>query len=182
MNCQITIRGNGIGRYGHPKNDRTGPLSEFLVDNVVLLRQISKHLKQCNKCTVEEVLQIYLKRLNPGKSFNGCVSISLASKALVFENIARRKEETLTPGLVNEFLWRSPPASAFHEFSDRLSIIDKYNCLNLYKNSSYWPNCVPDDISESDKYLVELVDSGVSGELSNEEIEKLVQICEVQQS
>ena len=50
MDCEITIKGNGEGRNGHPKTDRTGPVREFLVDNGVFYRAVKKHVAKCDVC------------------------------------------------------------------------------------------------------------------------------------
>jgi hypothetical protein len=62
MRCIITIPGDGKGRYGKPKNDRTGPVEEFVVDNGYFYPRVFAHVEKCKLCDPTEVLHKYLER------------------------------------------------------------------------------------------------------------------------
>jgi hypothetical protein len=134
LNCQITVKGNGVGGHGVPKHDRTGPLSEFLVDNGVFYRAVTNHLKTCNICTVTEVLQTYMARRHDPK-FEGMTSTGLQKRAVLLGKLAAKKKETLPPGLVNEFLWRG----GFYgvaEYNSLLSIGERFKAAQLEVTAS----------------------------------------------
>jgi hypothetical protein len=66
MDCIITVKGDGVGRNGHPKTDKTGPIRDFLVDNEVFYRAVKNHVAACNKCDPYAILDHHLqRRLDP---------------------------------------------------------------------------------------------------------------------
>jgi len=108
MNCVITVKGDGAGRNGHPKTDKTGPVSDFLVDNTVFYTAISKHLKDCTVCDPVAILEEYLSRRKREPKFKRSTSKSLVELALKYERLFIKKKLTFNPELINEIIWRSP--------------------------------------------------------------------------
>jgi hypothetical protein len=102
MECRIKVAGDGIGKYGKPKTDKEGPISDFLVDNAVYYTAIRKHLKDCNICDMNDILSTYLRRRIQMPKFNGKTSAGLVDNALKFENLACKKGVVLQEGLVND--------------------------------------------------------------------------------
>lgn len=112
MDCTITVKGNGVGRYGHPKHDRTGPIREFLVDNQIFYRVVKNHVATCDKCDPNAILEHYLaRRLDPKtwrtkKKPNTPVPVfpvseGLAHLALQYDRLFGTRLHT---GLVRKFL------------------------------------------------------------------------------
>jgi hypothetical protein len=177
MDCIITVKGNGVGKYGHSKNDRTGPLKDFLVDNQVLYLAVTKHLQGCSTCSIEAVLREYLRRRVEIPKFKGGMSSSLPKRALILEKLAKKKGQPVPRELVNEFLWRSGVYGVIEHY-DRLSVRERFQAFQLDRYlSASWPK-----LHEADKYLYELAGQGLKGDLTNEELEELVQVAEVQLS
>lgn len=62
LTCIIMIPGDGVGRYGKPKRDRTGPVEEFVVDNGYFYPRVFAHVEKCKLCDPTEILNKYLTR------------------------------------------------------------------------------------------------------------------------
>ncbi len=92
LDCILTVKGNGVGRYGHPKKDRTGPITDFLVDNTVFYSAVTKHLTICKRCSIQEVLTAYLDRRVQKPKFEGKTSGSLVRRAIVLANLAKKRK------------------------------------------------------------------------------------------
>lgn len=102
MNCIITVKaGPGNGR---PVQDRSGPVSSFLVDNTVFYSAISKHLKKCSICSPSDILGVLLKRRKTLEKFHGYTSSSLVDLALRFEKF---KNDPPSKEMVDEVIVRS---------------------------------------------------------------------------
>jgi hypothetical protein len=172
--CQITVKGDGVGRYGKPKTDKTGPLSDFLVDNSVFYAAVTKHLQKCDRCDVVEVLQTYLRRRIQVPKFKGQTSTSLMKRAVILENLARKKKVALPDGLVNAFLWRGGPYGVL-EHGHRLSVRERFQAFRL----TPLHESLRGKFSQTDLYLARLADSGLSGEATDAELEELVKVAEV---
>lgn len=100
MSCVITVKGDGQGRYGHPKNDRTGPLEEFMVDNVVFYTAVFKHLKSCDGHDPNKILKYYLsRRIKRGDQMITGTLVKLALKYA--------RHFVIDPAILNEYKWRS---------------------------------------------------------------------------
>jgi hypothetical protein len=175
MNCVITVKGDGVGRYGKPKVDRTGPLSEFLVDNSVFYVEITKHLQQCSVCSVNAVLTEYLRRRVQIPKFKGQTGASLVKRAVILERLAKKKGEALTPGLVNEIIWR---CDIWHiiKFNARLSLRERFTAFKFHGT-----DVIPKlkELSTQDRYLVELVRGSDLGKITDQELEELLVAAEV---
>lgn len=175
MHCQITVTGDGVGRYGKPKVSRTGPLSEFLVDNSVFYVEVTKHLASCKVCSIDAVLKVYLNRRVTISKFKGETGSSLVKRALILEKLAKKKGETMTPGLINEIIWRRGVKEVIH-YNSRLSIRERYMAFSFHGT-----NAIPliKDLNVQDRYLVDLVGQGHIGSISSEELEELMVAAEV---
>ena len=178
LTCQITIKGNGVGRYGHPKTDRTGPLSEFLVDNQVFYKEICKHLRSCTSCDVIEVMNVYLQRRMDPKKSNGKVSQSLLKQSTSLEKIAQKKNIPIPAGLMGEFLWRRGIQGMLE---GNLTIREKYNAIKL-EIATEKNIFLPSDLSTMDKHLVQMVREGVVDNATDDEIVDLMSVAEVMYS
>lgn len=44
FDCVITVKGNGKGENGWFKHDKTGPVSQFMVDNTYLYPIVRRHV------------------------------------------------------------------------------------------------------------------------------------------
>lgn len=172
--CQITVKGDGVGKYGKPKKDRTGPVSDFLVDNSVFYAAVTKHLQKCETCDLVEVLQTYLRRRIQVPKFKGQTSTSLMKRALILENLAMKKGVALPEGLVNAFLWRGGPYGVA-EHSSRLTFRERLQAFRLAPlNDHLRPRLSPTDL-----YLARLAEQGLSGDVTEAELEELVKVAEV---
>ena len=129
--CEMTVEGNGEGRYGRFKQSKTGPVSRFMVDNTFLYAQVKKHILSCSLCDPTEALRHYLNRRltlekfkpKPGKKWPilGHLTISLADLALRYERQCS-KTRPVPAELVNEFIWRTANAGFIVEHEHRLSV------------------------------------------------------------
>jgi len=179
LSCSITVPGDGKGRYGKPKNDRTGPLSSFLVNNQVFFTVVKNHLKTCSKCSIDAVLTVYRDRTI--SKLTGCSSNSLIRHALGLEKIAIENGETLTPGLVNEILWRGGP-QPIREFRTRLSVKEKLMAFSHPRYKSMDPYGFGLDGLSFDNLeiqLINLASQEIGLNLNDQEILELCEISEV---
>jgi len=105
--CEITVKGDGQGRHGHPKNDRTGPLREFLVFNQVFFKAVRDHLKDCSRCDPAEVMRVYLERVRnpPTKATNGRTSSTFIDHVSKLEKLLARKGSPPLPSEVVNEVW-----------------------------------------------------------------------------
>lgn len=115
MDCRILVKGNGKGGHGVPVRDREGPLKEFLVDNQVFYRAVTRHLRICDKCSAEECLRLLLDRRIA--KVGGAVSSSFLRQAVILGNLKTRPASRET---VNEAILRSE-SFLLDEFRDRFS-------------------------------------------------------------
>ena len=104
--CQITVKGNGIGKYGHSKTDRTGAVADFLVDNTVLYAAVRKHIRKCNVCDPRDALQEYLNRRIRNPKFKGMSSNGLVTQAVALNKICKQRNLPDMDDLVREMMWR----------------------------------------------------------------------------
>ncbi len=98
LDCTITIPAGGS--HGSPRTDRTGPLSQFITDNEVHYRAISKHLKECGTCDPREILERFLE--NRFVRMHGRTSGLLVRMAVAYRKkfADRVPEETLRTFIV----------------------------------------------------------------------------------
>jgi len=180
MHCVITVKGNGVGRYGHPKTDRTGPVSEFLVDNGVFYTAVYKHVKDCPTCDPVQVLKVYLDRRTNGAKFNGVTSDGQVKLALKYERLFKKNKVQYDTELINEFLWRS---TAFEEYEARIGVRGMARALvNLFTRE---PHSFQPYLNHSKtviKTLANLVQNAGPGILSatDDDFNQLLQVAEVQ--
>ena len=176
MNCIITIAGNGSGRYGSPKTPRTGPISEFRVDNTVFYIAITNHLKTCNVCNIEEILRVYLERRKKSPKFNGFTSSGLAKRAQILEKLAIKKKKPVPKELVNEFLWRAGPYFTQY-FGDRLSPREKILGFKVLFSVPEFTQVGL--LTNVDMTLAKIAQDSSGKDFTDEEIESLVRVAEV---
>lgn len=180
MSCLITVKGDGKGLNGHPKTDRTGPLSEFLIDNVHFYTAVRKHLKTCQTCSPTDVLQVYLNRRlasqkDPKKPLREWfpVSSTLLSNAMMY---GRQWPETLP--LVKQFLlYTFSPA----EFMDH---IDWYTNDQVIDYFARWQKRNPDFFPISgkhDRFKILLSIPNLES-VSGDELDHIMSVAEIIQS
>lgn len=132
FDCVITVKGNGKGENGRFKLDKTGPVSQFMVDNTYLYPVVKKHVVACPHCDPTEVLRHYLRRRlvlpkfqpKPGQplwNVDGQLTGSLAKLALSYERMTA-KNRPVPRELVNEFIWRTASVDMLVEHGPRLSV------------------------------------------------------------
>ena len=177
MNCQITVKGNGHGGYGHPKTDKTGPLKDFLVDNQVFYRAVREHLKTCSVCSVEEILRFYLDRRLENPKFEERSSSTLAKHAVALEKLAAKKKTPVPKELVNEFLWRVG-VYGVKDYSIRLSPLEMYKAFRLDVVRTLIHVDVS-SISPIAKQVYMLAKQAINEDLTEEEVEQLLPIVEI---
>ena len=171
LSCNITVLGDGNGRYGKPKTTKTGPLSDFLVDNSVFYVAITKHLKECDHCSIDAVLTEYLRRRRESVKFNGQSSSGLVKRAIILERLAKKRGQSLTPGIVNELIWRNG-LYAVQEYGSRLSLREKFMAFTRTPVRSLIK------LTEEDE-LLRRISHQINENSSEEEIEELLKIAEV---
>jgi hypothetical protein len=175
MNCVITVKGDGVGKYGHPKTDQTRTIKEFLVDNTKFYIAVTKHLKTCNVCDIEEILRYYLARRI--QKFEGKTSIGLTSRALVLEKLAEKKKNPVPKSLVNEFIWRNvPPQKANRE---RLSNREKFLNYKLWFSIQKNLTSVGWQVSPAEKAIARIAFDSKSGNIDDQELEDLIKTVEI---
>ena len=65
MNCIITVKGSvdegrDIPRMGQSKCTKTGPVSDFIVHNQFLYQKVYEHVRDCDKCSTNEIIDRYV--------------------------------------------------------------------------------------------------------------------------
>ena len=181
MDCVITVKGDGKGKYGHPKADRTGPVSEFLVDNQVFYTAISKHLKNCDVCDPVEILKVYLDRRLKNPKFNQMVSDSLVKQALKLERLCDRRRIACDPKLINEFIWRSNAWEVNGQPLVRLSIREIVSAL-LVESRIHHARLHGRATVSSNSYKIRVI-AGIllnKADVDDQTLDELIQVAEVQ--
>lgn len=176
MDCVITIKGRPKTGYGHTKHDRTGPIKNFLVDNNVLYSDVTKHLKTCDKCSINSILEEYLRRRIEIDKFNGGTSGGLIRRALILERLALKKKEPLRPGLVNEFIWRGG-VYFLSNYAKRLSMLERYMACKMTNDQDM--SRLSHRLSKTDQYLVKLSQQNLEKNLTSEDLHDLLEVAEV---
>lgn len=106
MNCIITVKGDGVGRYGKTKTDRTGPIRDFLMDNQVLYTAVLRHVRECALCDPVAIFMHYLERRRNLPKHHGKTSRTFINLALKYEKICAERKTPLDKGLIHECYWR----------------------------------------------------------------------------
>jgi hypothetical protein len=131
FDCVVTVNGDGHGRNGQFKEDKTGPVSQFMVDNVVLYPLVKNHIVQCPHCDPTKAVRHYLERRKTLKKFKGRVTATLAKVALSYERKCA-KTRPVPRELVNEFIWRSGDPDLILSYEKRLSIEESVWAARFY--------------------------------------------------
>lgn len=105
FDCIVTVPGDGVGRDGRFKKDKTGAIKWLMVDNSFLYQIVRKHVIKCPHCSPERALEHYLHRRMV--RFNGRVSAGLMNLALQYERLAALEQRAVPMKLVNEFICRT---------------------------------------------------------------------------
>jgi len=132
MSCIITVIGDGKGRNGHPKKDRTGPLEEFMVDNIVFYTAVFQHLLSCNKHDPNEILKHYItRRIARGDQM---VTGTLVNMALKYA-----RNFKIDQSIINEYKWRNGIDAGVDGYKRRigLSLYDLAKAVKLQLNTGY---------------------------------------------
>lgn len=177
MNCVITIPGNGIGGYGRYKNDKTGPVKQFLVDNVYLYGKIFQHVRDCDVCDPEDTARFYLNRRKSLK-FNGIVTGSLIDLAVKYEKLAKKKNLPFNPTLVNEFVCCYAGSNVMPEF-DRLSlreIVDHTRFLKKHNGQFLFELC---RIHPDYGVISKILENDNNSPISEEDLKMLISVAEI---
>lgn len=99
LECVITVPGDGKGQYGRFKSDRTGQVSQFTVCNSFLYSQVFRHVKECDRCSPDDVLRTLLDR-KMGK--DGMVAQSMAELAMRYwDKLPRRTDVNLVKRILS---------------------------------------------------------------------------------
>jgi hypothetical protein len=173
LDCIITVKGNGVGKYGRSKKDRTGYVSEFCVDNTFFYRAIFKHLKECNKCDPNDVLKTLLFRRKDGLVTGSLAELAVKYKRnfqstdwlLVEEYICRCIDSRVILKYLNNFEYEQIPNfyRKFHSFGpqrfsglkmDRLDIESEQVFVFIKLYIQY---CTVTTLPESNDELMELI-------------------------
>jgi len=173
LDCIITVKGNGIGKYGHSKKDRIGSVSEFCVDNLVLYRAVFKHLKECNKCDPNDVLKTLLLRRKDGLVTGSLAELAVRYKRnfqstdrlLVEEYVCRCIDSRVILKYLNNFEYEQIPGfyRKFHSFGPQRFSGLKMNQLNMESEQVflfiklYIQFCKVVTLPESNDELMELI-------------------------
>lgn len=179
MNCVITIAGNGVGRYGRFKNDKTGPLKQFIVDNVHLYGKVFQHVKDCSICDPVQVLEAYLNRRRTDPKFKGITTDSLVKLALKYEKLFKKKNVVYDVKMVNEFIWRSWQIEYIPVYAPRLSlqeIVSHIRVLKKKTNGLTRPNSLFDDRYNM---VFQILRNDDGSEISEEHLQQLLKVAEV---
>jgi hypothetical protein len=112
LDCIITIRGDGEGKYGNIKEDKTGPLHDFLSFRKVYFKAIRDHVQKCDECKIEDIFVAYKNRVilnqdESGENEYGTTSKTLLEHVTALEKILRKSGKTYDKELVNELFLRS---------------------------------------------------------------------------
>jgi len=176
--CTLTIQGDGRGKYGKPKVTKIGPMRNFMTDNIVYYVEITKHLQTCDVCSIDEILKEYLRRRVEIPKFGGETSKALMERAVVLERLAIKRGQFLTPGLVNELIWRSGPFGV-KEYGSRLSLREKYLAFNM-KQMTVYSSPKSAGLQPEDELLAEIAASmPFDHTLTSEDLYEMLAVAEV---
>lgn len=177
MNCVVTIEGNGVGRYGRFKIDKTGPLKQFIVDNVFLYGKVFNHVKTCQVCDPVQVLEAYLNRRRSVLKFDGITTGSLVKLALKYEKFFKAKNLSYDVRMVNEFIWRSWDIQHAASYSPRLSLQEIVKHFRILKKRPHLIN----DRYFDDRYNVvfKILQNDDGTEMAEENIKQLIAVASV---
>jgi len=127
--CIITVKGDGKGRYGHPKSDRTGPIESFIVDNAVFYSAVFKHVKTCSNCSPIAIMTIYFKRRK------GIFTDTLVNLLRKYAKLVNQSDQAIAQSILNEAIIRS--ACNEYEHLNDYDLIRKIRIEKEYANYRY---------------------------------------------
>src|SRR3990172_7678026 len=113
LDCIITYPGDNVGRHGHPKKDRTGPVREFVVNNQLFYTAVFNHIKNCGKCNPAEAVQLYFKsRFDEDGQELGTTDILCK----LISRYKKRFPDKISDEVVKNFYYRLSHREAFAEY------------------------------------------------------------------
>ena len=178
MNCVVTIEGNGVGRYGRFKADKTGPLKQFIVDNVFLYGKVFQHVKGCNVCNPVQILEHYLNRRRTDPKFDGVTTDTLVKLALKYEKFFKAKNLPYDVKMVNEFIWRSWQIEHIPVYASRLSLQEIVNHVRILKRRS--PHQIQGQYFDAQYNMIFQILKNDDGlEMAEAQLQRLIEVASV---
>jgi hypothetical protein len=99
-------------------------------------------------------------------------------RAVVLERLAIRRGQSLTPGIVNELIWRSGPFGV-KEYGYRLSLREKYLAFNTRQMMVY-SSPKSAGLQPEDELLAEISASiPFNNDLTSEDLHEMLAVAEV---
>lgn len=178
------VEGDGRGKYGRFKKDKTGPISQFMVDNVTLYALVKKHIVKCPHCDPTEAVRHYLERRRTDPKFKGRVTGALAKVALSYERQCA-KTRPVPRELVNEFIWRSGDRDLILANDNRMSVRELVEAARFYTEDMMRFQNLPtqamiDKLPKASRFgmVCQLLVHKAAPE-TDQELEDLIQVAEV---
>jgi hypothetical protein len=116
------VPGRGKAGHGHPREDRTGPLEEFLVDNQVFYKHVREHLSQCSLCNPRAVLEIYLERRRTEPKFKGVAAQTFVKNAVAYIRLCKKRSVPAPLDLIAEAIGRGLDPQELVEHEETLGV------------------------------------------------------------
>jgi hypothetical protein len=132
MDCLLTIKGDGRGKYGRYKNDVTRPIRDFIIDNVTVYGKVLKHVSQCNKCSPIDIFTEYLSRRRRLAKFNGRTTGTLCELALRYEKLSRKKGLVFPKELLHEVRLRADSPKILIKYQNEFSSREIYGVIKYF--------------------------------------------------
>lgn len=136
MDHIITVRGKkreGRSQHGKPVKDRTEEIRNWISDNNFVYTAIYQHVKTCDVCSAEIVLQAYLSKREHNNA--GRTSATLSDFALKLERLQLPTGRGANPETVDEIVCKSGSAEAVKSRWERLSTRRKVQAMEAVNTS-----------------------------------------------
>jgi hypothetical protein len=177
VDCLLTIKGDGRGKYGKYKNDTTRTIRDFIIDNVAVYHKVLKHVAGCDKCNPVEIFTEYLSRRKRMPKFKGTTTATLCRLAEQYEKLARKKGLVFPKELLHEVRLRSCDSKILITHESEFSSREIYGVIkNLYESGSNWGItnlCALPRFNKINTIFMQISDE------CPEDIEELLQVADV---
>lgn len=126
--CTVTIQANG--------KEKSGPLQRFLVFNDAVFQAIAAHVRRCDKCDLDAVVEKYLERVRTVKALNGTLSATATRGVISVLNGAAKSGRRPSKEIVEDLMLRSRCVKTLRSQSGSWGVRTIERCLRHHRDRS----------------------------------------------
>jgi hypothetical protein len=132
MDCLLTIKGDGAGKYGQFKKDTTRTIRNWIVDNQVIYPKVFKHVATCDKCDPVKISIAYLERRRNTNKFNGRTTAILVNLINRYAKLTAKRGKIFPKEVLHEARLKCDSAKILVTYEKEFSSREIYDVLRNF--------------------------------------------------